>query len=156
MEFLTSKTDRWIPWTFVAFFAVIALVNAVFVTIALRSQPGVVTENAYEKGLAYNDTLARAEAFAHSGMSDSVSFDGRFLRWRLAEADGSPVHGAEVHARLARPVHDGYDFVIALQETQPGLYEAHPEFPLPGQWKAGLSAEWNNRQYQTTYRLSAP
>ena len=44
----------------ISFFAVFASVDAFFIYKALKTQPGVVTENAYERGLNYNDLLKEA------------------------------------------------------------------------------------------------
>ena len=43
-----------------AFFVVFIVVDALFVTLALRTYRGVVVENAYEKGLHYNDVIHAA------------------------------------------------------------------------------------------------
>lgn len=49
--------DRFIPWYFVMAFAVVFAVNGFFVYKAVTTSHGVVTENAYEKGLQFNDVV---------------------------------------------------------------------------------------------------
>ncbi len=50
----TPLKDRLIPWYFVMAFLVVFAVNGVFIYLATSTHPDVVTENAYEKGLAYD------------------------------------------------------------------------------------------------------
>lgn len=46
--------DRLIPWYFVMAFLVVFAVNGLFIYLATSTNRGVVTENAYEKGLAFD------------------------------------------------------------------------------------------------------
>ena len=49
--------DRIIPWYFVMAFMVIFAVNGLFVYLATHTHTGVITENAYEKGLKFDDIV---------------------------------------------------------------------------------------------------
>jgi len=57
-----SLKDKLIPWYFVIFFLVLFIVDGIFVYLATSTHTGVVTENAYEKGLRYNEVIERARA----------------------------------------------------------------------------------------------
>ncbi len=149
------NSDRWIPWLFVLFFGVIALVDGAFVTIAVRTHTGLVTEQAYEKGLAFNKTLAEAKAQAQTDVTQNAYFNNGILSWRLSTKDGRFIDNALVSAKMYRPAHDGADFEIILNHKGRGLYEARPQFPLKGQWTAKLEAKWENLQYKTTLDLIA-
>ncbi|MEZ5690885.1 MAG: FixH family protein [Rickettsiales bacterium] len=46
--------DRIIPWYFVMVFLLVFAINGVFAYVAITTNKGVVTDNAYEKGLDYN------------------------------------------------------------------------------------------------------
>ena len=52
-----AKRDRIIPLYFVAFFVFIAIMDGIFVYLATTTHSGVVTENAYQKGLNYNQYI---------------------------------------------------------------------------------------------------
>ena len=52
----------WYPWTFVAGMLVVIAVNIALVIYAVGTFPGLETDDAYRKGLAYNKTLAAARA----------------------------------------------------------------------------------------------
>lgn len=49
--------DRLIPWYFVGAFAVVFVVNMFFVYNAVHTHRGLVTENPYEKGLAFDSIV---------------------------------------------------------------------------------------------------
>ena len=138
---------------FVMFFGVIIVVNAVFIYSALNSFTGVVTENPYEKGLAYNETLAKAKE--QPKMNDRVSYNNGILQWNLVDNENIAIDTATVTASLVRPVQDGYDFDTTLKNAGNGEYKATLDLPLKGLWQAHLKATWNNTQYQTTYEFQA-
>ncbi|MCB1561975.1 MAG: FixH family protein [Alphaproteobacteria bacterium] len=153
---MPRPSDKWIPWYFVLFFVVVALLDGIFVSVAMRTYPGTVSEHAYEKGLAYDGTLE--EARSQPLIIQSASFKDGVLRWSLADQDGTPLMQADVKAKFVRPVQSGHDFTLALSHKGGGIYEAKPELPLRGVWVAELSGSWdeNRQHYQTAYRFLAP
>ena len=58
---LSRKTGQQVLMAFLGFFIICSSVNAFFVYKAIDSYSGVVTENAYEKGLKFNDVIAEAK-----------------------------------------------------------------------------------------------
>ncbi len=136
--------DKWIPYYFVAFFAVVAFLDSIFVYTAITTQTGVVTENPYEKGLDYNTVIE--EAKAQPSIENTVTYEDGKLKWSL------PMEDAVASAFIVRPIQDGHDFEIALQHTGNGIYEADPEIPFKGLWTARLSAKWDkNKQFRATH-----
>ena len=155
--------DRWIPWMIVGFFAVFMLLDAVFVYLAMSSHRGVVTEKAYEKGLAYNETVAAADAQQALGWQGEIAVAGRSgveepatIGFILRDAKGALRSGAEVQAKLIRPTQAGYDRVLLLEETEPGHYIGNVHIPLAGQWDIRVAATWQGRQYQQRRRVVIP
>lgn len=139
---------------FVAFFAVIILVNGVFIYTALGTHTGVVTERPYEKGLAYNETLAQAKD--QPSLQSEVSFDSSVLSWSLQDENGKALDDALASAKIIRPVQDGNDFEVTLKPEGGGLYTADLNLPLKGKWIAKLSVQWkNDKNYHTTHRFIA-
>ena len=147
-QVMKNPKDKWILWCFIAFFGVIALLDGVFVYIAVSTQTGVVIEQPYEKGLAFNKTLEKAKA--QPVLAQKISYVDGVLRWEL------PMTNAVVKASFFRPVQDGYDFDITLNHVGNGVYQAEPVIPLPGRWTAKLSATWDNKQFQITHDFIAP
>lgn len=142
------KSGKFILGCFLAFFGVVCAVDAGFVYTALHTNSGEVTEQAYEKGLAYNKTLEQART--QPVLKEKFSFQDGIARWSAIDNNGAVLERAAVKVKFIRPVKDGYDFETVLQYGGSGLYEAKPDFPVKGLWMAQLSAEWNGKRYQTT------
>ena len=153
--------DRYIPWLFVAFFGVVFIANGALIAVALESFTGLSTERAYEKGLAYNRTLAEAAAQEKLGWvldADATALKrgaGR-LAVSLRGSDGAALTGARVEARFIRPTVSGVDAETRLRETAAGFYEAEPGLPLAGQWDMVVIASHDGASYQTTRRILVP
>tara|TARA_Y100000590_G_scaffold252746_1_gene283828 strand:+ start:54776 stop:55288 length:513 start_codon:yes stop_codon:yes gene_type:complete len=139
--------DKWIPFYFVIFFVVIAILDGFFVYMAVSTQTGVVTDHAYERGLNFNALLD--ETRSQPDLQETALFNEGTLSWQLNDQHGAPITDASVQASIQRPVQDGYDFDIALTHQGGGLYSAHLDLPLKGLWKARLHSTWNTNQ---TYR----
>lgn len=148
--------DKYIPWYFVIAFVLLFALETVLVTTAVKTHPGVVTEKAYEHGLAYNQFIAEQEAQEARGWQGSLHLSGKLLRFELQGRDGAPLTGATVEAEIIRPVGVAYDFTADLKETSPGVYEAELAFPQPGQWKIGVQASWQNQPYRLQQTVFVP
>lgn len=141
-----KKKDKYILFAFLAFFGVVFSVDAVFIHTALTTQTGVVTEQAYERGLNYNKLLN--EANSQPDLKDDISFNNGVLRWNL------DISNAEVQARIIRPIQDGYDFDIVLNHKDNGIYEASLDLPFKGLWEAKLDSKWKNQGQWQTYKTT--
>lgn len=148
--------DRWIPWLFVLFFLTFMVVDAVMVTLAVRTQTGVVTEHAYEKGLAYNQALETEAAQKAMGWSDEIALNGKTLSFSLHDAQGQFIEGAVVTAQITRPVQDGHDFTVTLIEIENHIYEVKPTFPMAGEWFIRIHATWQGKHYQSSKTILVP
>ncbi|MGH1375512.1 MAG: FixH family protein [Alphaproteobacteria bacterium] len=143
--------DKWILFYFIAFFATFFSVDALFVYLALNTHTGVIEERSYEKGLAYNEVLKRAET--QPNLQEKVSYADGVLRWKIADVEGTPITKASVTAEIIRQVQDGHDFNVTLDHQKNGIYETRLSLPLQGKWLARLNSTWNNTQYQTTHQF---
>ena len=116
-----QQRDKWIPWYFVLFFVVVAAVNAVMVTLAVRTHTGTVTDHPYEKGLAYNQVVDAANAqdklgwksdirFEHPSPSEggSASIRGT-LHVTLRDRSGHTLTPEKATATFTRPTQAGHD-----------------------------------------------
>lgn len=158
LERPTAARDRWIPWYFVLFFAVISAVMATMVTLAVRTQSGIVTDHPYEKGLAYNRVIASAERQAALGWKGTATHTptgertGR-LTFRLRDKAGAPVHVESVAVRIVRPTQAGHDFRATLLPITGDDYAAEVTYPLPGVWELHFHAVANGQPYQQSTRI---
>ncbi len=148
---------RWVPWAFVAFFAVIFAVLGGMVWLSLDGYTGLVTEQAYNKGLAYNKTIAAAqkqEALGWTGeITASPSPEGAAVSFLLRDSSGKPLDGAAAKLWMIRPTQAGFDVVSDLKPLGGGKYAAQVALPLRGLWDAKVSAVVGAESYQIARRL---
>lgn len=153
------KRGWWYPWLFVGMFAVVIAVNLTLAWFASSTFAGLQTEGAYVKGLAYNQTLAQAQAqerlgwtvaaeatAAGAGAAAVVAVDVR-------DSAGRPVEGLEVQAHLSRPATSGQDRSLGLTRRAPGAYRGEVLLPLAGQWELQVVARRGEEVYQLGKRV---
>ena len=137
----TEKRSAWIPWVFVGAFAVVIAANGALIAFSLASFSGVSTEDAYRRGLAFNQVIAEKRAADALGWRLDGRLDaGGWLEATLSDGDGAGLAGAEVVARLLRPTQAGHDIDVALAPLGGGRYGAIVALPLAGQWELRLRA----------------
>jgi nitrogen fixation protein FixH len=132
-------TGRQVLLAVLGFFAVVLVANGVFVYLAVDSWPGLDTENAYRRGLAYNRELEAASAQAALGWRVSLEVRDAGARSvlvevRIRDAAGAGVDGLDVSARLRRPTHEGLDTELALAGTGGGGYSDRAAVNGAGNW----------------------
>jgi nitrogen fixation protein FixH len=129
-------TGRSVLWWVISFFAVIFIANFFFIYFALSSWTGLSTENAYEKGVRFNETLAKADAQKIQGWQSTVSLvGGTQLKIILTDKNQRALRGLGVSAKLIRPVKEGNDQKFMLKEFGPGIYQAPVAFSHQGRWQ---------------------
>lgn len=143
--------DKWILICFLVFFGIIFTLDGIFVYTAITTQTGLVTDQAYEKGLNYNETLAQAKS--QPILKDTVSFDDNVLSWQLIDNNDKKIETANVKARIIRPIQDGHDFDIVLDNKGEGIYQTTLTLPFEGLWMAKLESRWDKKTYKTTYQF---
>jgi nitrogen fixation protein FixH len=133
-----------------AFFGVIASVDAVMIYAAVSTFRGEETSQAYEKGLAYNLDIAGARAQSARDwrveatiLRRSGTASGLTVLFR--DAEGAPLEGLSVAAAFRTPVDGKKDARVTLVETAPGRYEA-PLVMAPGWRELALTAERDARE----------
>ncbi|MGE0754327.1 MAG: FixH family protein [Alphaproteobacteria bacterium] len=148
--------DKWIPWYFVVFFLLLFILDGIFVYLALSSHRGVVTEQAYQKGLQYNETVEAANQQAALGWQGAITHENGAVLFALRDAQETPISKARVTAYFSRPTQAGSDFSLTLDSLQKGLYGKTVSFPVKGQWDVKIVATWNQQQYQQRRRILVP
>ena len=99
------RRSGWIPWAFVAAFAVVVGVDATMIGLAVSSAPGVVADHAYERGRRYNAQLSAARANAvKAALTRSLAETGRVTAEGRADADpvapNTTAEGREQNRRI--------------------------------------------------------
>ncbi len=139
-------TGRHVLFGLLAFFGIVLAANAIFIYLAVDSFTGLSTENAYQRGVAYNRTLEARAAQRELGWGAELAFvqesGGRgTLSVEMRDRAGRPLDDLRISGQILRPTHAGHDQEVVLARSGPGTYAAALDLPLRGQWNVRLVAE---------------
>lgn len=156
-----TLTGRHVLFIFMAFFLTITGVNALMVTFAVKTFSGEDTSTPYVKGLAYNETLARASAEAQSGYAVAINGirddQGRVTFTADVSHAGAPATGIAATARLRHPTNAHLDRALPLTAAPDGRFTATLETLSPGRWDIEVTVTRDGAElYQARDRLWLP
>lgn len=142
----------------IAFFAVIAAVNATMMVLAIQTMPGAEVKSAYEASQRFNGELAAAEAQAGRGWQVEVLVSGLARQGALEiharDRHGVVLDGLEARARIAHPVDSRLDRHLVLESLGQGRYRAVTEPLGAGQWGVSVElSEAGERRFVSRRRL---
>lgn len=140
--------DRIIPWYFVIFFVFLAIINGIMVMLAFDSFTGLVTENPYEKGIAYNKVVDAANKQAALGWHGKVFYENGILTYTLTDAEKKTLIPQKAIAYCSRPTQEGMDFSVPLTSE-----ETPVTFPAQGLWEVRVVAEISEHSFQHSQRI---
>lgn len=155
-------TGKKVLFYFLAFFALFMSVNIIFMVTAERTHTGVVTEEAYQKGLEYNKVIEEANKQDRLGWTHRLVIrldldNKRRVALRLKDANKRVLSGAGVLVRFYRPVgKEGITLDITLQEKRPGTYLALVTFPEHGKWDAYIGVRKGEDVYRAHDLVNVP
>jgi nitrogen fixation protein FixH len=160
------KPGWWYPYIYVGAFGVVLAVNLVFMYSAVHTFSGLSNEQAYEKGLKYNQELAAAKQQQELGWNVTTEVNAREktasyphsadIIVTFLDKNGTPVTGLSVKATFVRPTSAGHDNEIALAEQGQGRYMVSATLPLGGQWDMVVNALRNDVSYRFAQRVYLP
>lgn len=150
---------RWVPWAFVGFFGVVLAANVTLLSVAFGTWTGLAADQAYDRGIHYNEELeARAAQAALDWRGDYAFDDLGDRRVRVALTLSTPhdtlVDDAVVTAKFVRPTHQGFDTTVRMERNGRGGYAAATDLPLAGQWEVRVTAEAPSGTWRLTDRVS--
>lgn len=139
-------------WYFASFFGFIAMVNAVMVTLAVRSHSGTVTEHPYEKGLAYNQVVEAEEKQRKLGWDGRITLQSNndiyTFAFELRDKNKIVITPENVTVHFTRPTQAGLDFSVTLSDGKAVIV-----FPAKGAWLARVNAMHEGVHYQQSKRI---
>jgi len=155
----------WYPWVFVGGFVVIITVNGIMAYIAVDSWTGLETDNAFERGQAFNTELAQkasqdalgwtvTSTFEHTPSTDNAR--AGILHLTFVDANSQGVSGLAIEAVAKRPTHEGFDQEITFAAQENGAYSAPAALPLAGQWELRVVASRGDEVFQLRQRIQVP
>ena len=152
-------TGRTVLICLVAFFAVVAGVNGVMMTAAIKTFGGVETASSYQAGLAFAREISAVEAQDRLGWQVSVRTTGgssKTLEIVARDRDERPVSGLKIAGHLAHPMSRRLDRDLALREIGPGLFHADIS-DTTGQWDLVMElSQDGTTKFRSRNRLTIP
>lgn len=136
-----------------SFFALVFAVNGYFMFAAISTYSGVVADEPYLKGLAYNARIAAGERQIELGWQDGVSLsnDGR-ITVTVTDREARPVQGLAISGFIGRPSTVQHDHAFRLTEQERGRYTADIGALEPGNWIIALEARSSADDAEPAYR----
>lgn len=139
MEEQGKLTGRHVLLMVIAFFGVMIIANVFFISAAVNSFPGVTDDQAYQKGLDYNQQIAaRAEQAAIGWRAEvrEVTREGEdgVIAIHITNAAGQALSGLAVEGSLERPTNRQGDQRVTFKYAGGGLYIAEAAAFAPGAW----------------------
>ena len=156
MGIVASPRRSIIPWLFPMGLGLVVVVNTVLLLFALRSSPGLVVNNAYERGRDYGAVIERTEAQDALGWQFEVRHDGGAGRIvvRLADGKGGEIPGLVVSAIADRPVGPVAALDLPLAAAGQASYAGRFTPPARGAWDITVTARDDaGHEFRATRRV---
>jgi nitrogen fixation protein FixH len=125
------------------------------IIFGIKSFDGTVTENAYEKGLVWDDLQKKK-----TGLGWNVQIGGGKLRTGdndmiiyTNDRDGSPLSGSSISVMIARPGISRYDRDVDSVKLKEGIYRVKVNFPVYGYWDVIIEVTNENNNLSFTKRI---
>ncbi len=152
------------PWVlgWLTLVAIVLLVNFTMITIAFVTNPGLVTEDYYEKGQDYEKNIAKIHAarkalgwtYKTNYPANPVMNTSAHYSFNIIDKKGLALSNATVTFSAYRPSDVDADFSVTMIETIPGRYEAKINYPLKGLWEITATIKQGNNSFDFTRRTS--
>ena len=155
MSAALASRSRYIPWLFVAGFAVVIGVNAVMITFAVTSFSGLYTPTPRDRGLHYNAIVDQKQTRDALGWRVEASWrpETNRLELHLVDGAGQPLNGIQVRAELVRPVEKRLPLAVTLGGLGDGRFAGYIDLPERGNWDLDVFVERGPDRFAVTRRL---
>lgn len=146
---------RYIPWLFVAGFALVVAVNATMIWFAVGSFSGLYTPKPRERGLHYNDIVAQQRTRDALGWRVEAQWQAEAGRLEIEvfDAAGQPLAGAQVLAALVRPVEKRPPLAVVVNAVDVGRFTGTVALPVRGNWDLDIVVERGGERHALTRRM---
>ncbi len=148
-----KRRGRYVPWVIAAFYLTFMSALIGFVFIAYANPPADSTEEAYDKGLAYNDTIAKARAQDKLGWVSTIDYANGQVSFSLVDKAHKPILDATVQAWFVSPDRSALDRSVSLVSQGGGKYTAKALLPAKGAWTLHVTAGRDDQQYQAMSQI---
>jgi nitrogen fixation protein FixH len=150
-------------WAIFAMFAVIFTVNYGFISAALQTSPGLVTEQYYKYGLQQNKFEKQWQEQVARGWKVDLSVPKPWevdkevmISVSVQDRYGSPVSGGIAEITAYRPSDANADITVELPESdKKGVYQTTISLPLKGAWDINLLFRKGDDKHMMNERIFA-
>jgi nitrogen fixation protein FixH len=153
-------TGKLVLGCLIAFFLVVAGINAIMIRVAVSTFGGVETESAYKAGLAFKAETAAAQAQDARHWKVDVGVDrqaaGAVLTIAVRDAKGQSVPNLRLRADLSHPADRRRDVSLTATEVSAGVFRTQAQ-SAPGQWTLVVEFARNDeRLFRSQSRVLLP
>lgn len=142
---------RWIPLLALAPLIALVAADMVMVTLATRTDPGLVADAPRRLGMARLAPTAELRL----DLALAPAAGGRALVLRLRDEAGAPVAAELAEARLERTTHAGADRPLPLSPRADGSWTGMVTLPDAGAWQVtAVARDAEGRSALAVLRLS--
>ncbi|OOZ41041.1 hypothetical protein BOW53_05445 [Solemya pervernicosa gill symbiont] len=152
------------PWVigWITLILIVLGVNIAFISLAVVTNPGLVSDDYYERGQDHEKNINTRKA-ARSALGWQVSLDvptdttlGRETPFRFTAVDkvGRPLVDGSATLHAYRPSDAAADFEVAMFEKRPGQYVAPVVFPLKGYWRVIITLQRGEDSWELTEKVN--
>ena len=141
-----TQNDSWkdqpYVWMLIAIPLSAVIVGMIMLTLALKSETGLVVDDYYKKGKQINRVLARDQAAAAMGMTANINLDSETgtIRVSLA-ANSNLITNETVRLGLYHSTRAGMDQTLVLRPTGNLTYETNYSDLAKGRWHLQIETE---------------
>lgn len=151
------------PYVWAAFglLALVFTVNFGFITVALNTSSGLVTEKYYKYGLQQNKFDLQYRTQADRGWDVDLQIDAAIQATQpsvitlvVSDKYAQPVSHGHAELRAYRPSDAKADVLVTLKETEKkGVYQAQLTLPTPGIWDMNLLFAKDENKHMLNQRV---
>lgn len=152
-------TGRTVLFACLAFFGTIAAMNAVMITLAVGSFPGLEVDSSYRVGLEYPEELAAARAqvklaWQVTAHAERGADGATAVAVTVVDHGGVPVSGLAATALLKRPASADLDRTADLAAVGAGRYAGRAVDVTPGVYDLVVTLTGDDgRRFRSINRL---
>ncbi len=157
------RDDLKSPWLLgiIGIILIALMVNAGMAFVAVKSSPGLVVKDYYERGKNYFRAEVKQKNIDALGMrlqilapSHIILGKSQIYRFYVMNADGSPVVDGQATLLAFRPSDAGKDFQVKLPMSEAGMFSASISFDLPGVWDLIAQVKTNGNTFDIAKRIN--
>lgn len=152
------------PWVIgiISSVLLVVLVNIAFIVTALKTNPGLVEEDYYEKGQDHEKNFLKKQATRNrlgwqmtlEPVAKPVAGQPILLSFNIVNRAGVPIQGDSAMLKAYRPSDANADFTLQMEQVTAGIYSVKAIFPLKGIWDITATLSKGEDSLNITRRLS--